>query len=213
MKKCFNKIVVLSITLLLFNCNSYNSVPYDGYININDVRSYVINDFINSINYKTPKYYLDKRKGKTFDVFWITDTNLKEENIYAFAVFPENNGYLSLSIEDSLGKVPKSNFPNNYIQKGEILFIWHDSITPLNQNVINVLNNYHILDSVNVKIALGLLPFDYEDDRFVLMDSELKSIHYYICQNNVKKCKKVITNKALGYYKRPNINCSMNKKK
>ena len=212
MKKRLNKVVLLLLSLLLYNCSSYNNVFFMSNGDIEEARINVINDFVNNNHYQTPQYYLDKREGKAFNVFWIIDENIEDEEVYAFAVFPENNGYLSLNIEDSLGEVPKTSFPNNYMQKGEMLFIWNDSTTPLSQDVLNILNNYHILDSVNVKIALGLLSKDYEDDRMVVMDNNLKSVHYYICQSNMKRYKKVVTDKALGYYKRPNLRCSVNVK-
>lgn len=208
MRKNFNEIILLLLSLMFFNCSSYNTTVFKGKGSVEQARLNVINDFVSTVDYQTSQYYLNKREGKAFDVYWIINRDIKEKNIYAFAIFPEHNGYISLSIEDSLGKVPKSNFPNNYIVKEQTLFIWKDSVTPLKQDVLDIMNNYHVLDSVDIKIDLNILPKDYEDERMIVMDDDLKSVHYYICKSNLEKYKKVITNKALGYYKLPRIKCS-----
>lgn len=166
-----------------------------------------IEDFVKN-KYNLKLYSSKGMKERVFDVFWIVNKESDEGNIYVFTIFPEYSGFISLSVEDQLGKVSNSYFPTNYLEKNGVLFVWKDTNIPLRQDVLNIMNQYYVLDSTDVKIALGILSEDYVDEKIVLMNSKLKSVHYYFCKKNLSKNKKVITNKALGYYNPPIIKCN-----
>jgi len=206
MRKIFNKtILVLLFGFTLYNCVSYKNQLFEGKGGIEQARINIITDFANT--YKTPRSYLKEREGKPFDVFWVTKNKING-NAYVFSVLPDSQGYIPLKIEDSLGKVPNSYFPNRYeVEKGK-LFLWKDSITPLRRNILNVMNKYGILDSTDIKRELGLLPDDFEDTRMVIIDDGLKGVDYYICKNHIEKYKKIVTNKAVGYYTPPKLKCN-----
>ena len=171
---------------------------------VNLIHENVITDFANT--YKTPKEYLEKRDGKPFDVFRINTEEVKED-LLVLSISPENNGFIPLSITDTLGKVPNSNFPNRFeVRKGK-LFVWKDSITPLRKDILEVMDQFGVLDSTDVKWELGLLPENHEDSRLITIDDRLKGVHYYLCKENPGKYKKVVTDIAVGYYNPPKIKC------
>lgn len=185
----------------VLSCVSYKNELIKGAGSEEQARENIITDFANT--YKTPRKYLKERQGKPFNVFWVFKKETKN-NQWGFSISPETSGYVPLGINDRLGSVPKSYFPNNYeINKGK-LFIWNDSVTPLKNDILNVLNDFGVLDSTDVKRELGLLPTDFKDERIVTIDHELKSTHYYVYKRNIGKYKKIVTNKAFGSYNSPN---------
>ncbi|UUV21791.1 hypothetical protein [Paenimyroides aestuarii] len=190
--------------IVLYSCSSYKKELYRGNGTIEKAKVNAIIEF--SSTYKTPNYYLKKNKGKIFNVFWVY--NGEHIDKYIFSIFPESQGYISLGIEDNLGDVPISYFPNRYrIEKGN-LFLWKDNTTPLNKEILSVMEEYGILDSIDIKVQLGLLPTNYEDTRMVVFDNRYKGgCHYYICKNNINIYKKVKTNIPFGYYKPPKLKC------
>src|SRR5690606_18321460 len=127
MKNNFRNIILTTLLItILYNCSSYKRTFYKGDGDIEQARMNAITDFVST--YKTPRYYLKEREGKPFNVFWIP---AQEHNTvtdrYIFPIFPDIQGYISLKFEDSLGKVPVSNFPNKYVIKEDKLFLWKDS--------------------------------------------------------------------------------------
>lgn len=204
MKKNFNKLTSLLICACIISCVSFNDKLLTGKGNVNKARKNVIIDFANT--FKTPRNYLKERQGKPFDVFWVYKKKSKK-NLFIFMITPETGGHISLGIKDELGKVPVSYFPNNFEVKEEKLFLWKDSLKPLRKNVLDIVENFGVLDSTDVKRELGLLPDNFKDDRFVSIDHKIKSVYYYVCKNNIKKYIKVISNKAIFKYRPPIINC------
>lgn len=125
-----------------------------------------------------------------------------------FGISPENHNFISISIKDSLGKVPVSRFPNRYIIEDDKLFLWRDNITPLSKELLNVIQEYGVLDSTDLKKVLGLLPADFEDERLIILDDKLKGVDYYVCRSNINKFKKVKTIIAYGYCQPPRLKCN-----
>ncbi len=205
MKKSIRNIIIGTLFVFSFNCTSYKSAMYKGEKGIEYARVNAITDFVNT--YKTPRYYLKKREGKPFEVFVLIREKHLNKSTFVLSILPEY-GDISLRVEDSLGKVPRSYFPNRYTIENEKLFLWNDSITPLQKDVLNVMDKYGVLDSVDVKRELGLLPNDFEDTRVITFDDRLKSVNYFICKKNIEKYKKKITNKAFGYYDPPKLKCN-----
>lgn len=206
MRKNFrNALTTLILSFTILNCVSYKNQLHKGEGGIEKARMNVITDFVNT--YKTPRYYLKKRKGKSFNVFQLTKREQLNINLYIFSILPEDQKIL-LNVNDSLGKVPREYIPNRYIIKQKKLFLWNDGITPLQTEILKVLDDFGVLDSINIKIDLGMLPDDYEDTRIMILDHRLEGVDYYICIDKIEKFKKVVTNKALGYYDTPKLKCS-----
>ncbi len=207
MKKNISKIILgIIFSTIIISCVSYNSQLAKGEGGIEQARKNIIIDFVNT--YQTPRSYLKERNGASFNVFWAVKKEVLDEDVYGFAISPENNGYITLGVNDSLGKVPNSYFPNKFeVRKGK-LFVWKDSITPLRKDILSVMDRFKVLDSISVKKELGLLPEDFEDTRMVTIDDGLKGVHYYVCKGDIGKYKKVVTNRAFGYYDPPNLRCN-----
>lgn len=205
MKKNINKIVIILFSIMLYSCSSYKDQIFKGRSGIEKARMNIITDFVNT--YKTPRRYLKEREGKPFNVFWIFKEEITKD-FYVFSISPEIDENVTLSIKDTLGKIPYSYFPNNFKIKNEKLFIWKDSITPLGKNILNAIHRFNVLDSVDIKRELDILPDSFEDTRVVTIDHKLKSAHYYVCKDNIDKYKKKVTNKAFGYYDLPKLKCN-----
>ena len=90
--------------------------------------------------------------------------------------------------------------PTRYIEKNGKLFYWRDDDYPLTQEVLAVLREYNLLVNNDLDGVVELYDFKINDDQ--------KGVHYYFCKNNLTKYKKVTTNKAMGYYDPPNLNCN-----
>lgn len=204
MKKVIKIILVLLFGSSFYNCSIYKNQLFKGEGGIEQARMNVIIDFIST--YKTPRNYLKEREGKPFDVFVLDRRKQSNEDLYVFTVLPEYQE-ITLNPEDDLGKVPKSYFPNKFVVEEDKLFLWHDSVTPLQKELLNVMDEFGALDSIDVKRELGLLPDDYEDTRTVIIDDGLKGVTYFICKDNIENYKKVVTNKAFGYYDPPKLKC------
>ena len=205
MKKNINILLLLSLNFILYNCISYKSQLLKGKGDIDQVRTNVITDFVNT--YKTPKYYRKKRDGKPFNVFILVRQKQLNNDLYVLSILPEIED-ITFRSEDSLGKVPRSFFPNRFEVKKEKLFLWNDSITPLQKDILLVMDEYGVLDSTDVKRELGLLPNNFEDTRLVTFDDRLESVNYFVCKDNIEKYKKKVTNKAFGYYDLPKLKCN-----
>lgn len=200
-----NTILTLSFSLILCNCISYKNQLLEGKANTEEARMNVITDFVNT--YKTPRNYIREREGRPFDIFWVRERKI-DNNLFAFSVLPENKGYISLRVEDSLGKAPRSYLPNRYKIREEMLFLWNDGVTPLQKDILNIMDDYGVLDSIEIKRELGLLPKDCEDTRMLIIDDGLKGVDYYICKNNIRKYRKISTSIAFGFYNPPILNCN-----
>jgi hypothetical protein len=206
MQKNTKQIIIIFI-LLFSGCSGYRSTLYQGQKGLEYARMNVIKDFVNT--YKTPKEYI-KRYAHPFNVFFIKVRKHLNNSIYVITVRPQLPGlsHYSLQITDSLGKIPtRGNFPNRYVVEKGKLFLWKDSISPLKQELLNIMDKYQVLDSVDVKRELGLLPDDFVDDRMVVIDDRLEGVSYLICKNDISKYKKKYHWKAFGYFKPPKIRC------
>lgn len=207
MKKSISKILLfIFLITIVASCSSYKKQLDRGNGSVEQARKNVIVDFVNT--YRTPRSYLKKRNGEPFNVFWAVMKTALNDDIYTFAISPENNGYITLNINDSLGKIPSSAFPNRFKVLDGKLFVWKDTITPLRQDILNVMHRFKVLDSVSIKKELGILPNNFEDTRLVIIDDGLKGVHYYVCMEDLGKYKKIVTNTAFGYYAPPNLKCN-----
>jgi hypothetical protein len=88
--------------------------------------------------------------------------------------------------------------PSRCIELNGKLFYWRDKHYPLTNNTIKILDKYHCLRRGGHS--------DTELDNFKL-DDAMKAANYYFCRNNLSIYKRVISNKAIGYYDPPDITC------
>ena len=90
----------------------------------------------------------------------------------------------------------RSRLPNRYLEYEKKLFYWNDKNFESNEKIIYKLNDYNLIDSV-ATVAHA---------EFIIDDAK-KGAQYYFCKRNLKNYKKVITNKEMGDYKVPKLNC------
>jgi len=88
--------------------------------------------------------------------------------------------------------------PSRCIELNSKLLFWYDKYYTLTNTAIKILDKYHLLRRGG--------PNDAEDMHFVI-DDGLKACDYYFCRSNLNVYKRVITNKAIGYYEPPNVKC------
>lgn len=206
MKNSFKIYISIFIfTSQLLGCTPKRTVVNRGIGDIELARMNAIVDFASS--YETPKRFLKKRHGCSFNVFQVYASNLDTNTQYFLvSIIPEDES-ISIRVEHRLGEIPSTNFPNRFIIKDEKLFLWNDGHTKLGNDILNAMLEFSVLDSTDLKWELGLLPADFEDTRLITIDDRLEAYNYFICRNDVSKFKKVVTYKALGYFDPPVINC------
>jgi hypothetical protein len=98
--------------------------------------------------------------------------------------------------ETKVGSIGK--LPSRHIVIDGKLFYWYDDNYPLTEEMLAVLWKYNLLcDDREGKI--GIPDFSTDDSQ--------KGADYYFCKNNLSHYKRVITNRAIGYYAPPKLKC------
>jgi hypothetical protein len=101
---------------------------------------------------------------------------------------------ISLIIEED-GSYNYCLFPTMLIETNGKLFLGYDETKNVTDTIINTLYRYNLIDTMSVYTVT------------MIIDDTKKGVDYYFCKNNLSKYKKVITNKAMGYYKPPKLKC------
>jgi hypothetical protein len=81
------------------------------------------------------------------------------------------------------------------VKKDGKIFYWHDDNVTLTKKTVDILSEF------------GLIDYSIENLNYSNDDSQ-KAMHYYFCKDDLSRYKRVIANKALGYYAPPNLNCA-----
>lgn len=133
----------------------------------------------------------------------------KKSKVFNISITYINNNVLAISILESIDKLMPDpdnkigtnypNFPTRYIEQAGKLFYWHDSTNVITDELVSVLAKYNQIDSTNVN---GIVEIKGT------LDETLKGVDYYFCKNNLLEYKKVITNRAIGWYAPPKLNCN-----
>lgn len=204
MKASFkNTYITFLLLICIISCQSSKKSFYKGAFNNDNAHLNVIEDITRT--YKTSNRYFNDGK-KPFNVFrFFREMDLKN-GTYLLSISPENNT-IPIRIEEKIGEVPKSYFPNRFIIRENKLFLWQDSITPLKNDILEVMDDFGILDSIEVKKSLNLLPENYIDDRLYKIDDKLESIYYFICKSDISRYKKVKTQWSKIKNDLPKIKC------
>lgn len=90
-------------------------------------------------------------------------------------------------------------FPTKFKKVDDKLFYWSDSTVTINNDIIDVMKKYDILDTE-------------KHPNYVIPDETGRysegAVHYYFCKTNYLKYKKVNSKVSIGYYKPPSLNCN-----
>ena len=96
-------------------------------------------------------------------------------------------------------EVQNGGIPTRVFEKDGRLFLWRDRHYPLSDSTLKVLNKFHLVERGTKKDLNKFLIFGIDDAK--------RGADYYFCRNNLSNYKRVITNKAIGYYDPTNITC------
>lgn len=176
--------IVLFSSLVIYPLKSQHISKTDK----EDISSYLkiaINDFVET-----------EKISKIDSVFHVDFTTI-DENVIGVSIFGTLNKLVPTP-ENSIGS-SNPGFPTKYCIINSKLFYWYDSTSIVNLDLVNVLSEYHQIDSVNVN---GII--EIPEQR---IDDSKKGVDYYFCRCNAHKYKKVTTNRDLGYYKPPRLKC------
>ncbi len=153
------------------------------------------------------------KKNSVFTV-WAQDTlyrmvlDKSNENKYKWVEGDLYEQTIAVSITASYNKILMTDstkvgsigkFPSRYIERDGKLFYWWDSDQPLKQETLDALGKYGLLQDDEG----GWVKFP----DMTINDAQ-KAAHYYFCRNNLKKYKRVTTNKGIGYYDAPKLDCN-----
>jgi hypothetical protein len=88
-------------------------------------------------------------------------------------------------------------FPTGLLESNGKLFFWYDKTKSVTDTIINTLYKYNFVDTmiVNTYIPGGTI------------NHAKKGANYYFCRSDLSKYRKVVTDKAIGYYKPPKLKC------
>lgn len=176
-----SKLLLLLVCLFLNSClvNKLDS----GYSQINtedNAISIVIKNYYNN----TSRYI---RKYNVFEV----SKRLSSENYYVYSIYPNTN-FFSIKGEYTLGSFP-TDFPTKYKIYKEKLFLWNDTERPLENEILQIMDRYGVLDSVDYRYESGIYD-EWEsgnpERKLITLDGGLYSTYYIVCKNDVRKFKK-----------------------
>ena len=137
-----------------------------------------INDFI-----KSPKPK-DLRGKKTFRIR-MHDIN---ESVIAVSLFHSKNK-ISIREGEIVVGTYGTYFPTDYLEKGNKLFYWNDPTKAVNQEVLDKLDQYKILEILSPESVVFM--------------GRRKGIDYYFCKNDFSKFERIISR----YSEPPQIKC------
>ena len=178
---------LLIITIVIIeSCSSFKPQ-----LKSNGDKETIINNAIIDFS-KTKKLY---KRDTVFSVKVLELTN--NNDILVVRIIKNNTKVLitdDITVGSKGGKVP-----TRYIEKEGKLFFWWDDDYALTEEALKVFSKYNLLQDNEG----GWVKFP----DFTIDDAQ-KAAHYYFCKENLTKYKKVVTNKGIGYYDPPKVNCN-----
>ena len=177
-------LILIAILLFFENCGSFKR----ELIRIGDEENAIKNAILDFTN--TSRLY---KKSTVFSVSVFVLNNNEELLVVRIG---KNNTKMLLTASTKAGS--KGKIPSRYIEQEGKLFFWWDDNYPLTEKTLAVFREYNLLQ-------------DDENGRIIFPDSKIddaqEAVHYYFCKNDLSRYKKVVTNKGVGYYVPPSLNC------
>ncbi len=169
--------------------------------------------------------FLKCRLSRNYNAFFISINLFSESTSYQVSdelivvdIFPASYRY-HITFVDTLGS---TYLPSRHIIKNGKLFYWYDSAYGLTEEMVNVLWQFNLADSVKISdksLMFGVADHhvpevfgaDYVGPEYIPIDYSIngksKGAHYYFCKNDLSNYKRIITNIGLGGYKPPKVKC------
>lgn len=180
--------VLIFITILLFfnSCSSYKHKLYKG----NDKDKAILNSIL--IFTHSSNLY---EKADVFKLSLLEIDNI--DNLFVVRIGIYKNKMVLDELNNAKEQYDNTKMASRYLIDGKNkLFLWWDEKHEIYQSTVDVFKKYNLLVSdIN----------EYFDNWKI--DDSKKSAHIYFCKNDITKFKKVQTNKGIGYYKTPRLQC------
>lgn len=181
------KMLIIIILSFSTSCSSWKDNLHKTGDENNAIQN-VISDF-------TQTSYLYKQHK----VFSISLQEINQTKI-VIGILPTEDKFLPMP-EDTIGN--KRNYiPTNFFVKEGKLFYWNDSNKSLSEEIVNLLHQFNLIDSININGFIEI------PEGAMIIDERQKGVDYYLCRNNLKNYKKVTTRIGYGYYPAPQLNCA-----
>ena len=129
----------------------------------------------------------------------------ESDDVYSVRIKRDGNDIIGLSFYGALNKfividdesIESPTLPNRYYEVDDKLFYWNEGSGKTSNELIEKLIEYNQLDTLK---SVG--------DDISVLDHLKPSFHFYFCSKNLLVYKKVKTNKALGRYDPPSLDCN-----
>ena len=184
--KASNSILIIFI-LLICSCSPWKQllVSKGG---TNEAVKNAITDFMNTC-------YL-----RNDDSIFSISIYIDNKDILGVSIFGQDKDKLFPGSNDKIGSYSKG-IPNKYmIVDGKLFYWWSDTLPHIiTREMVDVLQKYNHIDSMNVDSFVAIPASGISEKK--------KACHYYFCKNNLKNYKKIVTNRAMGWYKQPELEC------
>jgi hypothetical protein len=171
------------LAIILGSCASYKDLMIANG-DQNDAVKNAIYDFVKK-----------SRLSKKSDVFKVNITHVNDK-VLAVSII-EAVDKLMPDPDNKIG-TSHSNFPTRYLEQEGKLFYWYDSTDVITLRLISVLSEYNQIDSTNVNSIVEIKG---------TLNESLKGVDYFFCKKNLLKFKRVVTDRAVGWYDPPKLNC------
>ena len=186
------------VAFLICSCSSYKKALKMGEGTIDDAIENVI------INYS----HVNNKRMNKGNIFILQNRSSEKDEFYNIAIGYYINKVI-LRSEHTIGSYTNY-IPTKYKIYNDHLFLWNDSIQPINHETLNMLDKYDRLDSTYVKLAMGLIDSNNYTPPRIIMQNDLKYKIYLVCKNEINNYKAIITNNSIPIekIKLPKMNCN-----
>jgi len=181
--------LILLICVFLFSCNTWKEslvkegdkedAIHNAILDFSHSKKLFNQDSVFYLQIEDPLYSQKSVSESEHAHQWVPDKPYKD--IIGISIIgDEENTYIEKDFENENVRIP-TRFT---VVQGK-LFLWWDDNYPLTQEVIDVLHQFHLVES--------------EEESMFTTDHNKKGATYYFCRNDLSRYKKEITTTAMGY--------------
>jgi len=201
-----NNLFLLSLILLLGSCGTFKKelaqkggqkeVAQNAILDFSNTSGLYKKDSVFSVWVHEPLYKMLLEETNDGNGRWIEGKPY--QGMIAVSV---GANYNKILLTDSTKVGYKGvKIPTRYVEKDNKLFYWWDEDYPLTQETLTVFKKYNLLVENDLDGVIEYYDFKIDDAQ--------KGVHYYFCKNDLTNYKKVTTNKGIGFYDAPTLNCN-----
>ncbi len=186
-------LIFILLTILVCGC----AAPWKAELVESGTREDVIRnaiiDFMNTRSSKRASDTVDAYK-----IFYASDDKfIHVPGLIIIDIFPQFKREVYPYPWDTVGHL-NADIPTQFVKYGGKVFIWRDPSVPVTQELLNMMNEYDLIDTnwrdEEYNIPLGMTDSDWKSDQFYPSPAgprdDIEAVSYFICDNNFKKYKK-----------------------